>query len=156
MTPPPARAAAALLVAVAALLGGCVGSVGASNFTITPDRIGWNTGEEASFTLALAPSLTRKSPEYAVDADFAIAEVSLNERGVGFGGDFHTRDATEIGLTLHRNGTVVEEALLAPGNESVTLRFTVPDDLNDGEYGLELKLFRVGWVRSAPFRVNVP
>lgn len=157
MTAPRVGLALASLVAAAALAG-CATGAGArvANFALEPDGIGWNVGETARFTLTLQPSVFKKSPEYVIDRDLAIAEVELDRRGVGLGGDYRTRDANAVSLRLLVNGTHVDEARLDASNSTVTVTLKLPDKLDDAEYTLGLHLFRVGWVSSSPFRVNVP
>lgn len=143
-------------VVLAALLAGCTGSsLGPSNFAITPNQIGWNVGDEASFTLTLKPTMLVKEPVYTLDPDFAIAELALDRQGAGFGG-YSTKKSSDVGLHIRQGNAPVEEAALDPGNATVEIRLELPENLNDAEYVLELRLFEVGWVKSAPFRVNVP
>lgn len=146
------------LLVIAPVLSGCVeeGEADTSNFRLEPQRVGWNAGDVARFTLSIQETRFSKNPEYTVDRDFAIAEVELDARGVGLGGDYRTRNADDVDLRLYRNGTLVEEAPLDSANSSVDLTLRLPENLKDAEYVLALRLFEVGWVTSEPFRVNVP
>lgn len=145
----------ALIVIVAAVAAGCTAAgAGSSNFELTPDRIGWYTGEIAHFTLNLTPSVTKQAPSYVLDRHFAIEEIRLNERGAAFGGDYETRNPDDVKLVLQQNGTNGEEFTLTRDSPGVDIYLRVPEKLRDSEYVLELKLFTAGWVRSDPFRVD--
>jgi len=153
------RAVALLALLSVAALAGCASKAGgatASNFELVPDRIGWNVGEVARFTLTVKPTTFSKAPNYTIDRDFAIEEIALKVKAASLGGSASTRNADDFGLRLWRDGEPVDEAVLAPGSESVVITLTLPEKLRDAQYVLELRLFQVGWVSSAPFRVNVP
>jgi hypothetical protein len=143
------------LLAGLAFMAGCT-AAGASggNFELTPEKIGWYTGERAHFTLTLTPSLTKQSPDYLLDRHFAIEEIRYEEKGVAVGGDYETRDPDDINLLLMQNGTAGEEFTLDVQNSAIDIYVDVPEKLRDSEYTLELKLFKVGWVKSDPFRVD--
>lgn len=148
---------ATLLVALlaAAAIAGCTAE-GAStgNFELTPERIGWYTGETARFTLNITPSVTRQAPDYVLDRYFAIEEIRYDERGASFGGDYETRNPDELDLTLIQNGTAGEQFVLNADAPRVDIELDVPQNLRDSEYVLELRLFKVGWVKSEPFRID--
>lgn len=150
-----ARAFAFTSIIALAGLAGCT-ATGASggNFELTPEKIGWYTGERAHFQLNLTPSLTKQAPAYLLDRHFAIEEIRYEERGAHFGGDFETRDPDEVGLVLHQDGMAGEEFTLDATNPTIDLYVDVPEKLRDSEYVLALKLFNVGWVKSGPFRVD--
>lgn len=160
----PAPAAALTLACVASLalvsgLAGCAtvrSDAGVSNFELAPERVGWNVSDEARFTLSIKGGLLGDAPAYVVDRDFAIEEVFLHERGWAPNANHRTKDPASVGLKLLKDGSEVAEAPLGPGNESLTIAITLPDSLADSEYALEIELFQVGRVKSAPFRVNVP
>jgi len=59
-----------------------------------------------------------------------------------------------VNLILIQNGTAGEEFVLDVQNSGVDVYVDVPEKLRDSEYVLELKLFKVGWVKSDPFRVD--
>jgi hypothetical protein len=145
----------ALVIVLVALAAGCTASgASSSNFDLKPSRIGWYTGETATFTLNLTPSLTKQAPDYVIDRHFAIEEIRFDERGANFGGDFETRDPDDVLLVLQQNGTVGEEFRLDTANPSVDIHVRIPEKLRDSEYVLELRLFNAGWVKSEPFRVD--
>jgi hypothetical protein len=149
------RVGLTILLLAVLLFAGCTAS-GASggNFELTPDRIGWYVGERAHFTLNLTPSLTKQAPDYLVDRDFAIEEIRFEERGAAVGGDFETRDPDAVGLILSQNGTSGQEFKLDARNPGLDIYIDVPAKLRDSEYVLELRMFKVGWVKSEPFRVD--
>lgn len=155
MTAP--RLGMALLVALVAplALAGCA-SEGASesNFALSPERIGWYAGEEATFDLVLEPSLTRKAPTFTLDRNFAIEEIRLNDKAFDVGGDYETRNSDDVNLRLMREGEVGDEFVLDVERPEVQILLTLPGDLEDSEYVLELKLFKVGWIKSESFRVD--
>lgn len=146
-----------LALAVASALAGCASDAGAakSNFDLTPQRIGWYAGEEARFTLQLTPTLLRGEPSFTLDRRFAIEEVQLTEKGMGFGGDFSTREPDDLELRLVRGNETAEEFVLDSTNRTVDLVFRLPEDLRDSEYVLEMRIFQVGWIKSGAFRVDV-
>lgn len=138
-----------------ALLAGCTASGASSgNFELVPAKVGWYTGDTAQFTLNITPSVTRQAPGYTIDRYFAIEEIRYDERGATLGGDYETRDPDELRLKLVQDGTVGEEFLLDAERPTITILLDVPAKLRDSEYVLELKLFKVGWVKSESFRVD--
>jgi hypothetical protein len=149
------RALATALVALAASLAGCAAE-GASprNFTLEPNAVGWFAGDEASFDLTLSPSLTRGEPSVTLDRRFVLEEIILNEQGASFGGDHRTRDPDAVRLRLIMDGEDAETVTLDAEHPTVELRLTLPQELRDSQYVLELKLFQVGWVKSDSFRVD--
>lgn len=144
-----------LALLVVALFAGCT-AAGASggNFDLTPERIGWYVGERAHFMLNLTPSLTKQAPDYFLDRYFAIEEMRYEERGAAIGGDYKTRNPDDLHLEMLQGGATGEEFSLNRTSAGVDLYVDVPQKLRDSEYTLELKLFKVGWVKSAPFRVD--
>lgn len=143
------------LAAMAALVAGCTASgASAGNFELRSERIGWYTGDTAHFVLNLSPSITKQAPDYVIDRNFAIEEIGYDERGATFGGDFRTRDPDDLSLRLMQDGVEGSEFTLDAGDSTLDLYLDVPDKLRDSEYVLEIKLFRVGWVKSEPFRVD--
>lgn len=144
-----------LILLVVAAAAGCTAS-GAStgNFELKPDRIGWYVGERAHFELNLTPSLTKQAPEYVIDRNFAIEEIRYNERGASIGGDFETRNPDDVNLRLMQDGVEGNEFTLGAADPTVDIYVDIPDRLRDSEYTLEIKLFKVGWVKSEPFRVD--
>lgn len=149
------RASLTILLLASLALAGCT-ATGASggNFELKPDRIGWYVGERAHFTLNLTPSMTKQAPDYLLDRDFAIEEIRFEERGAAVGGDFETRDPDLVGLVLSQNGTEGQEFKLDARNPGIDIHIDIPEKLRDSEYVLELQLFKVGWVKSEPFRVD--
>ena len=143
-----------LALAFVAAAGCAAEGASTSNFTLTPESVGWYAGDEARFTLAIESSLLHGSPSFTIDRRFAIEEIQLVEKGLKFGGDFETKDPDEVALRLERNGTQDEAFTLDEQRPSLDLRLTLPGDLRDSEYSLELKLFKVGWVKSGTFRVD--
>lgn len=144
-----------LFTLVFVLAAGCTASGASSgNFELVPERVGWYTGETAEFTLNITPSITRQAPGYTIDRYFAIEEIRYEERGAAYGGDYRTRDPDELHLTLVQNGVAGEVFVLDSVNPTVTILLDVPAKLRDSEYQLELELFKVGWVKSEPFRVD--
>lgn len=139
---------------IVALLAGCTASASGGNFDLVPERIGWFAGERAHFMLNISSSLTKQAPEYVVDRNFAIEEIRYEERGANMGGDYETRDPDDLGLELRQDGATGDQFALNAENPSIDLHLDVPTNLRDSEYVLELKLFKVGWVRSEPFRVD--
>lgn len=138
-----------------ALLAGCTASGASSgNFELIPERVGWYTGETAQFTLNITPSITRQAPGYTIDRYFAIEEIRYDEKGASFGGDYETRDPDALHLKLIQDGVVGEEFALDSESPTILITLDVPAKLRDSEYVLELKLFKVGWVKSEPFRVD--
>lgn len=151
----PMRAAPFLVLLAALALSGCTAEGASSgNFELKPSRIGWYVGETAVFTLNLTPSLARQSPDYTLDRHFAIEEIRYDERGASFGGDYKTRNADDLRLVLRQNGTESDVLTLTPANPTATIEVRVPENLRDSEYVLAIELFEVGWVKSAPFRVD--
>lgn len=145
-----------LVLALGAAFAGCTAEgAGSSNFELKPQRVGWFAGDEARFTLEITSSLLRGAPSFTIDRRFAIEEIRFTERGVKVGGDRETKDPDSVGLRLERAGEPADEWTLDGTNASVDLVVTLPGDLRDSEYQLELKLFKVGWVKSDPFRVDV-
>jgi len=145
----------AALLGLALVVAGCTASGASSgNFQLTPDRVGWYIGDTAQFTLNITPSITRQAPGYTIDRYFAIEEIRYNEKGASFGGDFETRNPDDVDLKLIQHNVVGEEFVLDVDNPTVTIQLEVPQKLRDSEYVLELKLFKVGWVKSEPFRVD--
>ncbi|HEX2021837.1 MAG TPA: hypothetical protein VHH36_03940 [Candidatus Thermoplasmatota archaeon] len=143
-----------LVVALAAGLAGCTAGAGTSNFELRPERVGWFAGEEARFTLEITPSLLERSPTFTIDRRFAIEEISFEEKGVSFGGDYDTKDPDAVGLRLARGNQTADEFTLTPDEPRIDVYVTLPSDLRDSEYYLELKLFKVGWIESGAFRVD--
>jgi hypothetical protein len=143
------------LLALAAFAG-CTAAQGAStsNFTLTPQSIGWDAGSEARFTLAIGASLLHSSPTFTIDRRLAIEEVELAEHGLKFGGDYSTKNPDDVGLRLERNGTEAPSFALDKDHPTLDLVLMLPAKLRDSEYALELKLFKVGWVKSDAFRVD--
>lgn len=153
-----ARAPLAALVAaltVAAGLAGCMDGVGKSNFDLEPQSIGWFAGEEAHFTLEMTSTLLRDAPTFTIDRRFAIEEIQLTEKGVTFGGDFETRDPDALDLRLAMGNETGDSFTLDAEHPKLDLYVRLPEDLRDSEYVLEVKLFKVGWVKSDSFRVDV-
>jgi hypothetical protein len=148
--------ALALLPALAlAFLAGCTAS-GASggNFELAPEKIGWYIGERAHFTLSIEPSLTKQSPDYLLDRHFAIEEIRYEERGAAIGGDYATRNPDDINLVMVQNETEGDEFTLNAIAPAVEIYVDIPAKLRDSEYVLEIELFKAGWVKSEPFRVD--
>ncbi len=153
------RALALAVVILFPALAGCYAARGEAsswNFELAPDRVGWNVGEVARFTLQLKPALLAREPAYTIDRDLAIAEIELDQSGFSFGGDYRTRNAGDVDLRLWSGGGEIQETRLDAANPSVGLSIVLPADLSDAEYALGLKLFKVGWISSGEFRVNVP
>jgi len=147
-----------VLVSLAAVvLAGCTAS-GAmpANFTLEPRAVGWYAGEEAHFVLQIEPSVVQKQPEFVLDRHFAIEEIRFEESGAKLGGDYKTRDPDSVQLRLVQDGVDVDEAVLSADHPRVDLYVTLPTDLRDSAYTLELELFQVGWVKSELFRVDRP
>ena len=142
------------LVALAALAGCTAEGAGSSNFDLRPTRVGWFAGDEATFTLSVGSSLLNGAPNFTIDRRFAIERLDLTEQGVKVGGDYETKDPDSVGLTLSRDGNVSDEFTLDAQHPSIDIALTLPGDLRDSEYALELKLFKVGWVTSDEFRVD--
>lgn len=143
---------APLLVALA--LAGCA-DVGKGNFDLKPQSIGWFAGDEAHFTLEITSSLLGDVPAFTIDRRFAIEEMQLTEKGMGFGGDFETRDPDALDLRLAMGNETGERFTLDGDHPKLDLYVRLPQDLRDSEYVLEMKLFKVGWVKSESFRVDV-
>lgn len=141
-------------LAIVALFAGCTASASGGNFDLVPERIGWYAGERAHFMLNITSSLTKQAPEYTIDRNFAIEEIRYEERGANMGGDYETRNPDDVGLVLRRGEESAEQFPLSPDHPSLDLYLDVPTNLRDSEYVLELKLFKVGWVKSEPFRVD--
>ena len=144
----------ALLAAalVLAPLSGCSAPFGDPEFALTPDRIGWNVTDVATFTLRFTPA--DDAPTYAIDPVFAVESLKLDTGGVG--GDFETDRPEELGFALRLNGTVVQEHVLSAADPEIQVEFALPQDLNDDAYTLRLSLFKGGDVESTAFRVNRP
>jgi hypothetical protein len=137
-------------------LAGCTAQgAGTSNFTLTPSQIGWYVGDEAKFVLAISSSIMHSSPSFVVDRQFAIEEIQYAEKGLTFGHDFTTQDPNAVSLRLERNGTQAEKFTLDEAHPRIDVVLKVPGELRDSEYTLELKLFKVGTVKSDKFRVDV-
>jgi hypothetical protein len=149
-----ARTALLTLIALAALAGCTAQGAGSSNFDLKPARVGWYAGDEATFTLAITSSLLHGQPSFTIDRRFAIERLDLTEQGIKFGGDYETKDPDAVNLTLSRDGNATDELTLDKEHPSLDVSVTLPDDLRDSEYALELKLFKVGWVKSEKFRVD--
>lgn len=145
----------AIVVLLLAAAAGCTAS-GAStgNFDLKPDRLGWYVGERAHFTLNLTPSLTKQAPDYVIDRNFALEEIRFDERGATVGGDFETRNPDDLKLTLVQNGTEGQEFTLNHVHPGIDIYLDIPEKLRDSQYVLEVKLFKVGWIKSEPFRVD--
>ena len=143
------------VVIIAALAAGCT-SQGAStgNFDLHPAKIGWHIGDEAHFTLNMSSSLTHSAPSYTIDTTYAVEEIKFTEHGLKFGGDFDTKDATQVALRFAQNGAEGKEFRLDETNSSLDIFVKIPQDLRNSEYALEMKLFNVGWVKSDTFRVD--
>lgn len=151
----PLHARVFLLLVTALVLAGCSSDgVGKGNFELTPQRIGWYAGDNATFTLELKSSLTRSDPSFTIDRRFAIEEIQLNEKGLRFGGDYDTRNPDDVNLRLMRDNVTADEFVLDSENRSIEIVLTLPEELRDSEYALELKLFDVGWIKSETFRVD--
>lgn len=152
--PRSARWIALLLLALP--LAGCFGAEGAStsNFTLSPQSVGWYAGEEAHFVLAIGSSFFRSDPSFAVDRHFAIEEIRLAESGIKFGGDYETRNPDDVALRLARDNRTADEFVLDSQNAAVDVYLTLPEELRDSTYTLSIKLFEVGWVESGEFRVD--
>ena len=149
-----ARVTLAALCAVLAL-SGCTADAGKGNFDLKPQSIGWFAGEDAHFTLEIGSSLLGDVPSFTIDRRFAIEEVQLTEKGMSFGGDYETRDPDALDLRLARGNETGETFTLDGEHPRLDLYLRLPEDLRDSEYVLELKLFKVGWVKSDSFRVDV-
>ena len=145
------------LVALCAVLAlsGCTGDVGKGNFDLRPQSIGWFAGDEAHFTLEITSSLLGDVPSFTVDRRFAIEEIQLTEKGMSFAGDFETRDPDALDLRLAMGNETGEKFTLDGEHPRLDLYVRLPEDLRDSEYVLELKLFKVGWVKSDSFRVDL-
>lgn len=137
---------------VLAPLAGCSAPFGSPGFDLTPDRIGWNVTDVATFTLRFTPG--DDAPTYAIDPVFAVESLKLDTGGVG--GDFETDRPEELGFELQLNGTVVTEHELSIVSPEIGVAFRLPQDLNDDAYTLKLSLFKGGDVESSAFRVNRP
>lgn len=144
------------LVLIFPLIAGCTAD-GASttNFDLRPDRVGWYAGDTATFSMTISSSLLKSSPSFTIDRRFAIEEIHLTEKGLVVGGDYKTKNPDDIALTLTRGNETSDEFTLDTENPSLNVSLTLPADLRDSEYSLELKLFKVGWVKSDRFRVDV-
>lgn len=144
------------LVLIVPLLAGCTAD-GAStaNFDLTPDRVGWYAGDTATFNLSVSSSLLKSSPTFTIDRRFAIEEIQLTEKGITVGGDYKTKNPDDVALTLTRGNETTEEFTLDKEHPSLGVSLTLPTKLRDSEYSLELKLFKVGWVKSEKFRVDL-
>lgn len=150
------RGALFLVVLFAAAGAGCTAEGATTgNFELAPQAIGWYAGEEAVFTLTLTPSMTRSSPSFTLDRDFALEELNFDEEGASFGGDYRTRNPRDVELRLVREGVEGESFVLDTENPSVDIHLRLPEDLRDSSYILELRLFKVGWVKSSEFRVDL-
>lgn len=150
------RSLALAIAAAFALLAGCTAEgAGTSNFSLVPSQIGWFVGDEARFTLSIGSSLAHSAPSFTIDRQFAIEEIEFAEKGLSFGHDYETKDPDAVGLRLERNGTAANQFTLDEANPSIELVLKIPMDLRDSEYSLELKLFKVGTVKSDKFRVDV-
>ena len=152
--PPHARATLVAL-AVAVGLAGCTEGVGTSNFDLRPQSIGWFAGEEAHFTLEMSSTLLRDATSFTIDRRFAIEEIQLTQKGVTFGGDFETRDPDALDLRLAMGNETADSFTLDPEHPRLDVYVRLPETLRDAEYVLEIKLFKVGWVKSESFRVDV-
>lgn len=149
------RARSWLLSVIAlAALAGCTADASTGNFSLVPARVGWFAGDTATFTLTIGSSLLNAEPSFTIDRRFAIEKIELSEQGVRFGGDYSTRDPDAISLTLLRDGNASEEFVLNASHPSIDLSLRLPEDMRDSEYALELKLFKVGWVKSDKFRID--
>jgi hypothetical protein len=144
-----------LALAAVALFAGCTAS-GAStgNFTLVPTKVGWYAGDEASFNLTITSSFLHSSPTFVIDRQFAIEDIELAEKGLKFGGDFDTKDPDAVALTLSRDGEDGTQFTLDAAHPGLDITIRLPGELRDSEYSLELKLFKVGWVKSDAFRVD--
>lgn len=143
------------LAAAFALVAGCSASGASSgNFELVPERVGWYVGETAQFTLNITPSLTRQAPGYTIDRNFAIEELRFEERGASFGGDYKTRNPDDVSLVLLREGHPAQEVELDQDNPTILIQVEIPAKLRDSEYTFAIELFKVGWVKSDPFRVD--
>ena len=146
----------AIVLLAAPALAGCFGVEGAStsNFSLTPQRVGWYAGEEAHFVLSISSSFFRSDPAFTVDRQFAIEEIRFKEKGLTFGGDFETRDPDEVKLRLARDNRTGDEFEMSLDNGTLDVHLKIPETLRDSSYTLALKLFEVGWVESGTFRVD--
>lgn len=152
---PARRLVLAALLTLAAGLAGCAAEgASTSNFSLSPQKVGWYAGEEAHFVLTISPSLLNSQPSFTIDRRFAIEEIELEEQGFTFGGDYSTKDPDEIALRLERANATSAEFVLTPDAPSLDVRLNLPADLRDSEYVLQMKLFNVGWVESDVFRVD--
>jgi hypothetical protein len=155
MAPRMRAPALAFALASAFLLAGCTAEgAGSSNFDLRPTRVGWFAGDEATFTLSVGSSLLNGAPNFTIDRRFAIERIDLTEQGIRFGGNYETKDPDAVGLVLSRGGNASDEFTLDEQNPTIDVALTLPADLRDSEYALELKLFKVGWVKSEKFRVD--
>jgi hypothetical protein len=144
-----------LTLCVTLALAGCTEGVGKGNFELKPQSIGWFAGDEARFTLELTSTLLRDAPSFTIDRRFAIEEIQLTETGVTFGGDYETRDPDALDLRLAMANVTGDAFTLDAEHPALDLVVKLPEDLRDSEYRLEIKLFKVGWVKSESFRVDV-
>lgn len=152
----PALACAAALALSVAFAGCTSEAAGRGNFDLKPQRIGWFAGEEATFTLEIGSGFFGGVPTFTIDRRFAIEEIQLTEKGMSFGGDYETRDPDALGLRLSMGNVTADSFTLDAENPRVDVHLRLPADLRDSEYVLEMKLFKVGWVKSESFRVDVP
>lgn len=142
------------VLAPALALAGCTSTLSASHFELKPTEIGWKIGQNALFHLHFDPG-TSDQREYTVDPVFAITEVRFEKNGLNAFGDYATTRAADLEIALVRGGDPVANYTLTPSARQIGLQLKVPDQLDDGEYRLEIKLFKVGWVKSDVFRVAV-
>jgi hypothetical protein len=148
--------ASLIAVLLVGLFAGCTAEGASSgNFELKPDRIGWYAGERASFTLNITASITRQAPDYLIDRNFAIEEIRYDEKGASLGGDYETRNPDDVSLRLLQDGVAGQEFVLDVERPTLTLELDVPEKLRDSEYVLEVKLFKVGWVKSDSFRIDI-
>ena len=149
-----ARVFLGLLVATVALAGCSSGGAGKGNFDLQPQKVGWFVGEEGHFRLTIKETMFRSEPSYTIDRRFAIQEIRFNEKGIGLGGNYETRNPDDVHLRLSRNNVTADEFVLDKDRPSVDIHLTIPNTLKDSQYFLELDLFQVGWIESGVFRVD--
>lgn len=145
-----------LIVAAVLPLAGCFSAQGAgtSNFTLTPQAVGWYAGDEAHFVLMIESSFFHSDPKFDVDRHFALEEFKFEEEGLTFGGDFETRNPDEIGIRIGRGNETGEKFVMDLANPMLDVYVTLPGDLRDSTYTFSVKLFEVGWIDSSVFRVD--
>ncbi|MHB8584226.1 MAG: hypothetical protein ACYDDF_00100 [Thermoplasmatota archaeon] len=135
-----------------AVVAGCVSGLSTSNFTISPTAIGWRVGDDAVFIIRFDPQ-GASVQTYTIDPVFAVSEVKFEQDGLHFWGDYDTKNAvSDLQASILSNGSPVSNYTLASNSPEVQLRVHVPS-ISDGQYHLDVDLFKVGWVKSDLFRV---